>query len=607
MKPYKFFIFLVVIFSCITSKSNASRFKNSPLKQATDSATVIVEGTVVKYTVFKGSDNKSYISNTVHVSNVFKSPDGAFACGYIQIITLAGVSPDKSDSSGIWFFVGENGIFMCKPTSRPSLSMPDVHPYKLEIYSDWHGFIEYPQTQNDPKVFCSYGSTHFQSKQALYDTLIFVAGLQRIPCDYWANQGFNTEISRVDYIFEGRYLSSKCFKSDGYHNVYTSSLYEINKVFKGNLKCGKVEIISAGGTVGRDITMVEDGPSMSSIGIIMTYSSSVPSFMHLKNNPVPLVAENMIEYRHDWLKHSYSYFSFFFPNRQAIYDTLVRVIGHRYASCGDSVSREFNEADKKGMPIPISEMLAHNPYVFEGKLLSSTSFRENDNSAQIYTSKMYRIKKIFRGNLQCGKVEIIEKGGKIGDDKTVIPGQPLMTEEGIIIAKATTYPSLNHLTTNTTALTCDSMIKYNYWDINNHVMLDYTNLQPVFDTITKIIGLDYMSCENYPYPEACPKEPVKIYTVEDTVRHVARKAPLEVTFIKAYLNQNQDTLDIEVPNEIRFGNLYLYDDNSNLVLLKPIPLHMDLHHIDISGLKTGHYLGTIEQGTRVVNFQFTKE
>ena len=34
---------------------------------------------------------------------------------------------------------------------------------------------------------------------------------------------------------------------------------------------------------------------------------------------------------------------------------------------------------------------------------------------------------------------------------------------------------------------------------------------------------------------------------------------------------------------------------------------MDLHHIDISGLKTGHYLGTIEQGTRVVNFQFTKE
>lgn len=73
-------------------------------------------------------------------------------------------------------------------------------------------------------------------------TTIYIKGFaQEIPLD------IVDRINTVDYIFEGEVLNSQTFQIANSHDIFTSSHIKITKIFKGELECGTVELITAGG------------------------------------------------------------------------------------------------------------------------------------------------------------------------------------------------------------------------------------------------------------------------------------------------------------------------------------------------------------------------
>ncbi|MCZ2130266.1 MAG: T9SS type A sorting domain-containing protein [Bacteroidia bacterium] len=75
-------------------------------------------------------------------------------------------------------------------------------------------------------------------------TTIFIKGFaQEIPLD------IVDRINTVDYIFEGEVLNSQSYQLSTSHEIYTSNLIKISKIFKGDLECGTVELITTGGII----------------------------------------------------------------------------------------------------------------------------------------------------------------------------------------------------------------------------------------------------------------------------------------------------------------------------------------------------------------------
>ncbi|HIA10618.1 MAG TPA: hypothetical protein EYN69_00905 [Flavobacteriales bacterium] len=63
-------------------------------------------------------------------------------------------------------------------------------------------------------------------------------------------------VSNAQVIIEGIVISHVSFWDDQHHNIYTSNIIEVYKVFKGSLSAAKVEIITEGGKVGNEMQTV---------------------------------------------------------------------------------------------------------------------------------------------------------------------------------------------------------------------------------------------------------------------------------------------------------------------------------------------------------------
>ena len=57
-------------------------------------------------------------------------------------------------------------------------------------------------------------------------------------------------INSSDNIFEGKIIRSDSYWNQNEDYVYTSHTVAISKILKGNIVCGTIEIITAGGSVG---------------------------------------------------------------------------------------------------------------------------------------------------------------------------------------------------------------------------------------------------------------------------------------------------------------------------------------------------------------------
>lgn len=74
----------------------------------------------------------------------------------------------------------------------------------------------------------------------------------------------------------------------------------------------------------------------------------------------------------------------------------------------------FNTVFAQLIPISLTQRIDSASTILEGKVISQTSYW-NESQTNIYTSNIVEIYKIFKGQLTSSQVELITKGGIVGN------------------------------------------------------------------------------------------------------------------------------------------------------------------------------------------------
>lgn len=82
------------------------------------------------------------------------------------------------------------------------------------------------------------------------------------------------------------------------------------------------------------------------------------------------------------------------------------------------------------IPVDIVKRVTNSSNIFEGRVIRSDSYWSHDKK-YIYTSSTIQIYKIFKGDITCGKIEVITDGGNV-NDTTLEISHNLVLKEGMV-------------------------------------------------------------------------------------------------------------------------------------------------------------------------------
>ena len=82
------------------------------------------------------------------------------------------------------------------------------------------------------------------------------------------------------------------------------------------------------------------------------------------------------------------------------------------------------------VPVPLEQRVMNSSLVFEGKVLSKSSFWDKERK-HIYTSNLVSVYKVFKGELDNSIVEVITIGGMVGNEMEKV-SYGLELQEGYI-------------------------------------------------------------------------------------------------------------------------------------------------------------------------------
>ncbi|MET0635036.1 MAG: T9SS type A sorting domain-containing protein [Chitinophagaceae bacterium] len=103
----------------------------------------------------------------------------------------------------------------------------------------------------------------------------------------------------------------------------------------------------------------------------------------------------------------------------------------------------FSAVRSQGLyEVPMTEKISHSPLIFEGQVISASSFWNPDHT-MIYTSNLVRITKVFQGTARSTEVEVLTSGGIV--DNKVITVSELLTLEPGTMGIFFSYPSVSGL------------------------------------------------------------------------------------------------------------------------------------------------------------------
>ncbi len=158
------------------------------------------------------------------------------------------------------------------------------------------------------------------------------------------------------------------------------------------------------------------------------------------------------------------------------------------------------------IPINLVNRINAVNFIFEGKVINSQPYY-SDNGQYIYTSNTVEITKILKGDIKCGTIEIITKGGKIDGTKLEISHSLKLTKgsSGIFLCTETNRPSStidfypeSNLEKLEPTFENQSFIRY-WWDGHNinaaDVWHNYDSLVSVYNATEVISGLQFIACE----------------------------------------------------------------------------------------------------------------
>ena len=215
----------------------------------------------------------------------------------------------------------------------------------------------------------------------------------------------------------------------------------------------------------------------------------------------------------------------------------------------------------------LMDAFTRTPFVFEGTTIYTESFTVPAESGgeSWYTSSIVQVQKVFRGNLSCGTVEFITRGGTIGN---VSYGSRYDLKLGvgtrnIFFADTSIFPDLNATVTNAIVLSSgydnvegaihiiqehgdfpDAMAVYGF----------YTNWQHLPDFYTYLQAMPNINRVDCPQPS-----PPSLFEVQDSS-----------TTLKVYPNPTGSQLVVEQVLE-KEGLVYInLLDASGKIIMTPM-------------------------------------
>lgn len=165
-----------------------------------------------------------------------------------------------------------------------------------------------------------------------------------------------------------------------------------------------------------------------------------------------------------------------------------------------------NILNAQEIPINFVNRINEVNFIFEGKVIHSKPYYAH-NGQYIYTSNTVELTKILKGDLKCGTIEIITKGGEIDDKKLEVSHslELLKGSSGIFLCSETNrplsivdfYPETNPEKLEATFET-QSFIRY-WWDGHHinaaDIWQNYDSLALVYNVTEVISGLSFIDCE----------------------------------------------------------------------------------------------------------------
>jgi hypothetical protein len=157
------------------------------------------------------------------------------------------------------------------------------------------------------------------------------------------------------------------------------------------------------------------------------------------------------------------------------------------------------------MPIPISTRLTQSEYVFEGTVIESNPYYD-ESGKYINTSNTIEITKIFKGDIQCGTIELITRGGTVNGESTFIPHElrVIKGSSGIFLCESTNSPlSIVDFYSETNYNMVEPSFGYQsflrYWyngqQINiADIVMNYDSLAQVYSSVLVGTGVALIDC-----------------------------------------------------------------------------------------------------------------
>jgi hypothetical protein len=191
--------------------------------------------------------------------------------------------------------------------------------------------------------------------------------------------------------------------------------------------------------------------------------------------------------------------------------------------------------------VPLEKRIAESDIIIEGKVISKTSFWNEDKS-RIYTSNIIELYKIFKGTINSEKIEMISEGGEVGDTwVTVTPGVDLaIGATGIFLCNFNTNNSIAANKSVNYIPNCLSLgfIKYDLTDLSaSDVFTKYFDIKTkLYDfisqkTASSVIDYNKFSLQTLQNKKAAMKQvaAVAINSFSPTTISAGSKSILTIT------------------------------------------------------------------------------
>jgi hypothetical protein len=218
---------------------------------------------------------------------------------------------------------------------------------------------------------------------------------------------------------------------------------------------------------------------------------------------------------------------------------------------------------------PIIDRITGADYIFEGQVIASQPYFNHDQNS-IYTSNIIVISKIFKGNLQCGTVEIITSGGQVGDVietnshlATLTTGTTGIFLCGDNINELPANPPLSPSNSNVLNLLYEnqSYIQYTYvgQDIQiSDMTQQFASLIDLYNLTEAVTQISYTDCGNatavLPVPPSASvspyrPDPVPDYTLPEYGREKVSRDYARVHLVRPKTSRANETLNYTISNQ----------------------------------------------------------